>query len=158
MAAPDFTLRDQDGRVTRLSAQRRKVVIVTFLYTHCRDVCPLIAANLGEVLRDLGASRDRVRVLAVTVDPARDTRPAIREFIRLRRLLPEFRYLTGPITRLRTIWQDYNVLAMARNEEVVDHSAPTLLIDQRGRFRAFYPPSFREQTVLHDVRVLLRGE
>ena len=43
--APDFQLPDQHGEIIRLSDQRGKVVVLSFLYTHCRDVCPLTAAK-----------------------------------------------------------------------------------------------------------------
>jgi protein SCO1 len=153
--AIDFALRDQDGRLVTLAGQRGRIVLLTFLYTHCRDVCPLIAVNLNDVLRGLGSQRRDVRVLAVSVDPARDTRRAIREFVRLHRLLPEFRYLTGPVSRLRQVWQNYNVLAMPRNQEVVDHSAPTLLIDRSGRPHTVYPSNLETGPVLRDVEKLL---
>jgi protein SCO1/2 len=153
--AIDFMLRDQDGRVVTLVGQRGRIVLLTFLYTHCRDVCPLIAANLNDVLRGLGPQRRDVRVIAVSVDPARDTRRAIRDYVKLHRLLPEFRYVRGPVTALRRVWQNYNVLAMPRNQEVVDHSAPTLLIDRGGRPRLVYPSSLETGPVLNDVRKLL---
>jgi protein SCO1 len=153
--APRFTLRDQNGRVVRLAAQRGRLVLLTFLYTHCPDVCPLIAENLNEVLRELGSERKDVRVIAVTVDPQHDTPGAIRAFIREHRLLPQFLYLTGPPRRLQTIWQNYNVLSLRRNEQRVDHSALTLLIDRSGRMRLYYPPNVTTPPVLHDVRKLL---
>ncbi len=53
--------------------QRGKLVLLTFLYTNCPDVCPLITQNLNEALQMLGAKRDDVRVLAVSVDPEGDT-------------------------------------------------------------------------------------
>jgi protein SCO1 len=153
--AVDFTLRDQNGRLVRLSAERGRLVLLTFLYTHCRDVCPLIAENLNYVLRGLGGERRDVRVIGVSVDPARDTRPAIREFVRSHRLLPQFLYVTGPRPRLQQVWQNYNVLAMPRNSQVVDHSAPVLLIDRRGRPRLYYPSNVTTEPVLKDVRRLL---
>ena len=70
--APDFALRDQSGRVVRLSALHGKVVLVTFLYTHCPDVCPLISSHLNDALRrlweeatDLERRFARVRYTAV---------------------------------------------------------------------------------------------
>jgi protein SCO1 len=150
--APDFVLRDQRSRIVRLSDQHGRVVLLTFLYTHCPDVCPLIADNLNGVLHDLGPERNDVRVLAVTVDPAHDTRGAIRTFIREHGLLPQFRYLTGPLSRLRRIWQNYNVLSLRRNERRVDHSALTLLIDRGGDMRMYYAPNVASAPILGDVR------
>ena len=53
-------------------------MFVTFVYTHCPDVCPLIVSNLASAERSLGAAARDVRILAVTVDPGRDTPTAIR--------------------------------------------------------------------------------
>jgi cytochrome oxidase Cu insertion factor (SCO1/SenC/PrrC family) len=91
----------------------------------------------------------------VTVDPARDTEPVIRAYVRDHALVPQFRFLRGTVPQLRQVWQNYNVLSMPRNSEVVDHSAPTLLIDQRGRPRVYYESHFRTAAVVHDVRLLL---
>jgi protein SCO1/2 len=153
--AVDFALRDQNRRLVRLSAQRGRLVLLTFLYTHCRDVCPLIAENLNDVLRRVGPERRDVRVIGVSVDPARDTHIAIRQFVRSHRLLPQFLYVTGPRRRLQQVWQNYNVLAMPRNSQVIDHSAPVLLIDQRGKPRIYYPSNVTTGPVLKDVRRLL---
>jgi len=153
--AVDFSLRDAYGHAVRLSAQRGRVVLLTFLYTQCRDVCPVIAAHLNTVLRELGPARQEATVIAVSVDPARDTPAAVRAYTQLHQLAPEFHFVSRPMAALRQVWQNYNVLAIARNQEVIDHSAPTLLIDRRGRPRAYYLPGFRTSDVLHDVRLLL---
>jgi protein SCO1/2 len=152
--AVDFSLRDAYGRSLRLSAERGRVVLLTFLYTRCRDVCPIVAEKLNEVLRAL-PSRQAVRVIAVSVDPGGDTPAAVRAYARLHHLLPQFRYLVGSRRALAPVWQNYNVLATVRNADVVDHSAPTLLIDRSGRPRVYYTSDFVPAAVLHDVRLLL---
>jgi protein SCO1/2 len=155
--AEDFALHDQNGRLVRLSAQRGHIVLLTFLYTSCRDVCPLIADHLKAATAAVGAAGRDVRILAVSVDPAGDTPSAVRRFIRVHRLGSGFSYLTGTRTELQPVWQAYNVLAMRRNDEVVDHSAPTLLLDARGRPRIYYESNFSSTAVTHDLRRLLRG-
>ena len=87
-APPDFALRDQQHRLVRLSALRGKVVLLTFLYTHCKDVCPLTAERLNGSLRLIGAERSQVRILAVSVDPKGDTPGSVSLFIHTHRLLP----------------------------------------------------------------------
>ena len=77
-------------------SERGHWFVVAFLYTHCPDVCPLIANNLGTAMRKL----PDLRVLAISVDPKRDTPAAVRTFLRVHRLPAKFRYLTG--TRART--------------------------------------------------------
>ena len=73
-----------------MSDQRGKLVLVTFLYTNCPDVCPLITQNLNQALQMLGPKRDDVRVLAVSVDPAGDTPESVDKYAKAHHLLPEF--------------------------------------------------------------------
>jgi protein SCO1/2 len=156
--APGFALRDQSGRVVRLSAERGRFVIVTFLYTNCPDVCPLIASNLNTALRELGPRRREVRVLAVSVDPKGDTPTAVRAYARAHRLVPQFRYLIGTAAELRRVWARYDVLAVARKPDLVDHVAYTVLVDREGKRRVVYGSEVKARQVLHDLRVLLKEE
>src|SRR5882672_11633460 len=76
--AQDFALRDQSGRLIKLSDQRGRFVLLAFLYTHCTDICPLIAKELDSAVRSLGPRASSVRILAVSVDPAGDTPAQVR--------------------------------------------------------------------------------
>jgi protein SCO1/2 len=156
--ASDFALTDQAGRVVRLSAERGRFVLVTFLYTNCPDVCPLIASNLNAALRELGPQRKEVRVLAVSVDPKGDTPAAVRAYARAHRLVPQFRYLIGTPAELRRVWARYDVLAVARKPDLVDHVAYTVLVDREGKRRVVYDSQVRALQVVHDLRVLLKEE
>jgi protein SCO1/2 len=152
---PDFALRDQAGRLVRLSAQKGNFVVVTFLYTRCPDVCPLIATQLNDALRHLGHKRSAVRVLAVSVDPKGDTPAAVRRYVRSRRLLPEFRYLVGTRSQLAPIWRSWHVAVGANLSRTYSfHSAYELLFDRSGRARLLYSSDVKAGDVLHDLRVL----
>jgi protein SCO1 len=152
--SPDFTLRDQDGKTVSLSALRGKTVLLTFLYVHCPDVCPLIADNLDIVLRKLGPGRANVRAVAVSVDPKGDDPKSVRNFIGAHHLVPQFRYLTGTHAQLAPIWKAYHIAAMATPEHTVDHSAYTMLIDRDGNQRVLYDAQVKAAQVLHDLREL----
>jgi len=155
--AADFALRDQDGRLIRLSAQHGKLVLLTFLYTHCTDICPLIANQLNQALREMYHQRSSVRVLAVSVDPVGDTPRAVRSYVREHRLLPEFHYLVGKPAQLGRIWQSYNVQVLQRNPESVGHSGYIYLLDRRGRPRVFFSAKATAAQVAHVLRLLLRS-
>ena len=129
-------------------------MLVTFLYVHCPDVCPLIAQNLNGALRQLGPKRDRVRVLAVSVDPAGDTPRAVKRYVAERGLLPQFRYLIGSRTELTPIWAAWHVLAVTQGPDVVDHVAYTVLVDPTGKERLLYDSRVKARQVLHDLRLL----
>jgi protein SCO1/2 len=153
--APNFTLHDQDGRRVSLAGQRGRWTVVTFLYTRCPDVCPLIASQLNGALRELGSTAAaQVRVLAVSVDPKGDTPAMVRWFIRKHRLLPEFRYLTGTPRELAPIWRGYHVAAQVGPPDVSLHSAYELLIDPTGAPRLRYAADLQARDLIHDLAAL----
>jgi protein SCO1 len=153
--APAIELHDAWGRPVTLAAQRGRWVLVTFLYVHCPDVCPLIAQNLNAALRQLGPNRRRVRVLAVSVDPKGDTPQAVKRYVAQRALLPQFRYLIGTRARLTPIWAAWHVLAVSQKPDIVDHVTYTMLVDPNGRQRLLYDAQVKARQVLHDLRLLL---
>jgi protein SCO1/2 len=153
--APDFTLRDQKDRVIRLSAERGKVVMITFLYTHCPDLCPLTAAHIEAALNRLGPRRKGVVALAVTVDPKGDTKPRIRAYARAHRLPSEFHYLTGSQRALERIWRLYNVTPVRPGGPDPDHTLYILLLDRKGKTRVLFDALAQPRPIAHDLGVLL---
>lgn len=154
--APPIALQDAHGARVTLHGELGRYVLVTFLYVHCPDVCPLIAQNLNQTLRQLGPERNRVRVLAVSVDPKGDTAAAVDRYVRERGLLPQFRYLIGSTAALEKTWTAWHVLSVRKNPDVVDHVAYTALVDPRGKERVLYDSQVKAHQVLHDLRVLMR--
>jgi len=154
--APPIALHDANGTPVTLAAQRGRYVLVTFIYTHCPDVCPLITKNLNAALRVIGPSaRKQVRVLAVSVDPAGDTPRAVKAYAREKHLFPQFRYLIGTRPELRRVWKAWHVLAVETKPDLVDHVAYTTLIDTEGKERVLYDSSVHATQVVHDLRVLM---
>jgi len=133
-----------------------KVVLLTFLYTHCPDACPLTAERLNAALHALGPERRQAAVVVVSVDPRGDTPRAVRAFIAAHRLLPQFHYLTGPRSVLAPIWRAYGVSSYAQAGDRVDHTLYTLLLDRRGLSRVLYDSTAATAAFIsHDVRILL---
>jgi protein SCO1/2 len=154
--APKIALHDANGTRVTLAAQRGRYVLVTFIYTHCPDVCPLITQNLNAALRAIGPkAREQVRVLAVSVDPVGDTPKAVKAYARQKHLLPQFRYLIGTRAELRRVWKAWHVLAVEQKPDLVDHVAYTALVDTSGNERVLYGSSVHATQVIHDLRVLM---
>lgn len=152
---PAFALRDQSGRLVRLDSQRGKLVLLTFLYVECRDVCPLVAGNINTALKRLGAKRKDVRVLAISVDPIGDTKKAVRRFVQSHQLLPEFHYLWGSAAQLEPVWEAYDVVSIRRKAGDVDHTLYTLLVDRNGKGRVLYDATALPGEIAHDLRLFL---
>ena len=101
--APDFTLKNQRGEEVSLSDYEGKVVIVAFIYTSCPDVCLIISANLDYVQENLGESSDKVEILSITIDPARDTVPHLYEWTNT--MGYEWDHLTSDrASSIRAVW------------------------------------------------------
>jgi protein SCO1/2 len=154
--APPIALHDARGAPVTLASQRGRYVLVTFIYTHCPDVCPLITQNLNAALRAIGPSaRKHVRVLAVSVDPKGDTAKSVSAYAREKHLLPQFAYLIGTRAELRRVWKAWRVLAVETKPDLVDHVAYTALVDTQGKERVLYDSSVHATQVIHDLRVLM---
>ncbi len=133
-AAPPTTLRNYLGQTVSLSEYRGKVVFVTFLYTRCPDVCPLIATNLHATQAALGAANAKVQMLAISVDPTGDTPKAVANFLRVHKLVGRIQYLVGSAAELGRVWAAWNVGSArdAASPALVDHSALVYGISANG--------------------------
>jgi protein SCO1 len=146
----DFSLRDQDGARVSLRDFRGEVVVLTFMYTTCRDTCPLTATQIRGALDDLDHD---VPALAVSVDPVNDTPERARRFLFTRGLAHDrMRFLLGSRAQLRPIWRAYGIRPQGA---AFDHTAYVLLIDRRGRQRIGFPVAqLTPEDLAHDIRRL----
>jgi protein SCO1/2 len=157
-APPLNTLRNYDGSSFSLASQRGKAVFVTFLYSHCPDVCPLIASKLHYAYASLPpAQRAQVSLVAVSVDPHGDSAGAVAAFVRKHQLSGEARYLIGSAQRLVPVWKAWNVGSEADTSrpDLVNHSALVYGIGGNGRIYTVYAANFTPGQVIHDVKPLL---
>jgi protein SCO1/2 len=154
--APATVLPDERGVRTDLAGYRGRALLVTFLYTHCPDVCPLIAAHLRAAQARLGPEAGRVALVAISVDPRGDTRRSAAEFLRAHALTGRMRYLLGTPRQLGRVWAAWNVGSErdAGHPELVAHSALVYGVGASGRLETIYPPTFDPADVVHDVPLL----
>ncbi len=156
-AAPRIHLRDARGRVVDTRALAGRPYAVTFLYTHCRDVCPLVGRELSEALSQLGDRADDVAVLGVSVDPAGDTPAAARRWERREQLPASFHYLLGSRRQLQPTWHGYFVAPQDAAADESVHTASVWLVDGHGHRRAKYSAGapIDPRDVAHDLARLL---
>jgi protein SCO1/2 len=155
--AEDFALRDQDGRLVRLSSLRGQVVVLSPMYTTCRDTCPLVAQQIQDALLDLPPDmRSHVRALALSVDPQNDTPAGARKFLRVRLVNRHLDFLLGSQAELRPVWQAYGFSPQTDERE---HNSYVVLIDKRGFQRIGFPVNFlTPEALTHDLRLLLKEQ
>ena len=147
--APRFRLRDERGRPVAMRALRGRTVIVTFLYSNCRETCPAEAQQIKVALDRLG--RD-VPALAVSVDPEDDTPRSARRFNARQGMQGRLRWVLGSRRELRAVWRGFAIQPQLPRSE---HQARIVLVDRRGFQRTGFPASqTTPERIAHDVRAL----
>jgi protein SCO1/2 len=156
--APALALDDFTGKKYDISQRRGKVVLVTFLYTHCPDVCPLITSNLRIAQTKLGAKAKELDLVAVTVDPKRDDAKQVKKFVSAHDMLGRMHYLVGSRTVLGQTWKSWGITAEpdSSNPELIEHAAPIYGVAASGRITTLYPANFKPEQIIHDVPLLAK--
>jgi len=154
----EFALTDHQGRPRTLQDFRGKVTVIFFGFTHCPGVCPTTLSDFAQVMKALPpADAARLQVLFVTVDPERDTREVLAQYVPS--FHPSFLGLYGDAAATartaKTFKIHYQKQAQPGGSYTVDHSAGTYIYDTEGRLRLFAQYGAGPQTLLHDVRELL---
>ena len=131
-----FTLTDQTGHKVSSSAYRGKLMLITFGYTYCPDVCPTTLTTMTDALDDLGAQADEVQPIFVTIDPERDTAKVLADY--MKNFYPGFVGLTGSPQEITAVAKSYRVYyAKATPNDatdyLMDHSSLIYLTDRQGR-------------------------
>jgi len=142
-SAPGFTLTDQDGHVLSLSAFRGKVVVLEFMDPHCTDICPIVSAEFTDAYRDLGQLAGQVVFAAVNVNQYHHAVADVAGYSRAHQLasIPSWHFLTGPVPRLRAVWNAYDVAVQAPGPDAdIVHSSLVYFIDRAGRERYLASP------------------
>ncbi len=134
-----FNLTGDDGRPISNETFKGKPYLVFFGYTHCPDVCPTTLFEMSQVMKALGTDADRTAGLFITVDPERDTAPAVMKDY-LSNFDPHLYGATGDLKTIAKVEREFRVYAKkvptTDSDYSMDHSAVIYLMDKKGRFVA----------------------
>jgi protein SCO1 len=156
-AAPEFALTSQDGGEVTLASLRGKVIAVTFIYTSCPDVCPLLTDKMARIQDELGSDfGSKVAFVSITTDPERDTPEVLKEYAEaFEANLAGWSFLTGEPAAVLDVAHRYGVAAVKAADGGVDHTLLTTLIDRQGTMRVQYLGyRFDEEEFRHDLQSL----
>jgi protein SCO1/2 len=158
----DFRLTTQDEVDLRLSDLKGKVLLVSFIFTTCNGSCPATTHRMGQVqqaLKDRGLLKDgRVRLLSITLDPARDTPEVLRRYMKLYDADPKsWTFLTGPRDRVEKTIAAWGMWVKPTSGGQLDHPSRVFLVDRQARVREIYNLQFlKVPWVVEDVQTLLK--
>jgi cytochrome oxidase Cu insertion factor (SCO1/SenC/PrrC family)/thiol-disulfide isomerase/thioredoxin len=151
-AAPDFRLFDQGGRAVTLRSERGRTVVLAFLYSHCRELCPTIGAELTQVQRALPPDA-QPQLVVISTDPGGDTPASVRAFAANEGWNGRWQWLLGTRAELAPVWRAYGIEVKPSRGNIA-HSGAVYLIDRHGDERSGYVAPFLVQDILSDLRTL----
>lgn len=115
--------------------------------------------DLANAARELGPDAERFQVLFITVDPERDTREVLAQYVPA--FNPTFLGLYGTPDEIARTAKEFKVYFQKQPGKdgaySVDHSAGTYIFDPQGRLRLFAQPGAGAQALAHDIRLLLKS-
>tara|TARA_B100000029_G_scaffold145007_1_gene140232 strand:+ start:739 stop:1380 length:642 start_codon:yes stop_codon:yes gene_type:complete len=168
----EFSLTKPDGNSSNLSDYDGQVLVVSFIYSRCPDVCPIVSSNLRWITQELSDDYGtNFSIISVTVDPWWDTQNVLGEYATLRNL--SWPHLTGEVSVLEPIWESFHVglqtYANTTYEEdsnetsgrhhpdyLVDHSTATIILDKEHKQRVRWNDLDWEPTLFaEDVQQLM---
>jgi protein SCO1/2 len=94
----DVALVDQNGKTVRLEKDlvSNKIVVMSFIYTSCTTVCPVVSSIMGKVQKQLGARvGGEVQLVSISIDPQRDDAKRLNDYARTFQKGPGWSWLTG---------------------------------------------------------------
>jgi protein SCO1/2 len=155
---PDSSLTDHNGNAFRFGGLMGKVVLVTFIYTTCPDLCPLITTAMQSVRKDLDTwERDGLFFLSITTDPEVDTPPVLKSYGERHGVdFSRWSFLTEDSTKVAPVWKAFGVKVDRKARGLVDHTLLTALVDKKGVVRFVYHGAVPDPgTITRDLRSLL---
>lgn len=156
-AVTDFKLTDQDGKIFQFANARGKLLLVTFVFTTCPDVCPLFTANFATIQRTLEQKKIiDYHLLTITTDPERDTAPVLKAYAeRFKADFKNWSFLSGTRAELSKVWKIFGVNVTKTESGQVQHTSFTTLVDREGKRRVdYYGDKWREKEVIKDLEWL----
>jgi protein SCO1/2 len=153
--APPIDLTDQYGKQIDLAKLKGQPVLVAFLYTHCTDLCPIVAGKIHTAYAQIPKAQ-RPLFLAVSVDPAHDTPASAAYFNKRHRTTGEIDWLLGSKGELEKVWKAWDVKPEhnAADPEEIEHGAEIFAVDPQGQIRALYSPTFKPELLAAGSKTL----
>ncbi len=155
--ASQFTLIDHHGRTRTLADFQGKVVFLFFGFTQCPDVCPTTLTKLAQVKQALGAKGERMQVLFVTIDPARDKPELLAQYVPA--FDPSFIGLYGDADATAATAKEFKVFyaksPTAGGGYGMDHTAASYVFDPSGKIRLYVRDSATPEQITQDILRLL---
>jgi len=154
-----FTLIGTDSATVTENTYRGKIQVVYFGYTYCPDACPTTLNTIASALAELGPLADRIQPLFITIDPQRDTREVLAQYVKSfgSRVVG----LTGTPEQIAAAAKAYGVYyaqyktASAPDGYLMDHTSVVFVMNEDGRLVATFAPEASAAQMAARLRTLI---
>lgn len=139
-AVPDATLVDENGRTVKLDSLKGHVIVYDFIFTNCGGTCPIMTNNMRALTKKVPKGAP-VRFVSISVDPARDTPPVLREYAKRVRNDDRWIFLTGDRSAIVKLSVEGFKLAAGDplpGGDPLLHSNKFAVADKNGVIREYY--------------------
>jgi cytochrome oxidase Cu insertion factor (SCO1/SenC/PrrC family) len=137
--APDFTLVDQFGHPVTLSSLRGHEVVLAFIDSRCKTLCPLTSTIMYNAKAQLATSAaSQVQLVAVNANPTATSIATVRAWSIDHGMLHQWLFLTGTAAQLQSIYHQYNVFVQVGSDGEVAHDPIMFIIDPQGHERLYF--------------------
>jgi protein SCO1/2 len=122
---PDLKLVRADGKEVSLAEEMNdgRPVVLNFIYTSCTSVCPLMSQIFSQFQDELGADRDQVHLMSISIDPEADTPARLTEYAKGYGAGPEWQFYTGTVSASIVAQRAFDVYL----GDKMNHTAATLI-------------------------------
>jgi protein SCO1 len=147
---PQVNLVRADGKNVLLSEELNdgRPVVMNFVFTTCTSICPLLSQTLAQLQTALGAERDRVHLVSITIDPEEDTPARLTAFARKYGAGPEWNQYTGTMKAIIETARAFNVY----RGDKMSHTPVTLLRKAPGKNWIRFDGFATANELLHEIR------
>jgi protein SCO1 len=150
-----FSATSTTGVAVNRAALNGRPHLLFFGFTYCPDVCPTTLATVARALRQLPPGLSDLELLFVSVDPARDSLPVLRQYV----TAFDHRFValrTDSLAELQPLLRSLNAIAvrvdLPGDGYTMDHTAALYLLDRHGRFRAVFTVPFDANVLATDLQ------
>ena len=131
-----FELTERSGSSFAKSDLLGKINVVNFFFTSCQGPCPIMAGNMS-ILYKAFETNDRVQLVSISVDPATDSLPLLKEYAQ-RQGVTDNRWLFVRGEQEDIIQISEKQFMLAADALPMMHSIKFVLVDDLGQIRGYY--------------------
>lgn len=131
----DVKLTDDSGKSIAWKDLNGRPRAIFFGFTHCPVICPVTVYEIDAALEKIGKPGERLQVIFVTLDPARDTPKAMKDYFS--GFKGRVRAITGSEAAIARVAKAFEVeherVQLKGNDYTLDHTAAVFLVNATGK-------------------------